>query len=196
MSRLRLGVRQRLQTKRGKPGNWKTVDWMEFDVAYVFRSDDSVAVMKDDDYIEADFDWRLTPTLTLYSRDNRISASSGTDVLNAGAALDLPNDTQIGLDYSYISDTTSRLRAGIYTMLSDRYGLMIEEDFELDTPGTGDETNMETHVVLRRFFHKWVFDIGVHYEKSNDELAVLIGFAPKSGGPWGSAPSSFAYGER
>jgi len=196
MTQLKLGLRQLLQTKRGEPGDWRTLDWMELDLAYVIRSDDSVAVMHDDNYLEADFDWRLTPNLTIYSHDNRVSTGGGTNVLNAGAALDLPNESLLALDYSYITDIASRLRASLCNMLSDRYGLIIEEGYELGTPGSGGDTNMETHVVLRRFFHDWIFDVGLHYEKSTNQTAFLVGFGPMTGGRWGTSPSGLAYGQR
>ena len=183
---LRLGLRQLLQTKRGTPANWSSVDWMELDTAYVIRSDDSVAVPVDDDYFEADFDWRLTPDVTLYSRDNRLSTGDGVDVLNAGVEVALSETSEVSLDYIFLTDRMSRVTAGYHGKLSDRYGLMIEQEYELDSPGTGANENMETHVVLRRFLHKWLFDIGVRYERSTDEVALLVGFGPATGGLWGA----------
>jgi hypothetical protein len=39
-----LGVRQRLQTRRGGPGKWRTVDWIVFDVEAGFFSDKETSV--------------------------------------------------------------------------------------------------------------------------------------------------------
>ncbi len=185
---LKLGARQRLQTKRGGPGNWQTVDWIELDLAFVMRSDDSVAVVQDDNYIQADFNWQLTPNFSIHSQDNRVSLQGGVDVWNLGSKIDFSKTSGLAVDYFQFNNVSSTVKGKFWTRLSDRYGLMIEETYEFDALGPGDDQNMETQILLRRFFHKWVFDIGVHYEKANDEMALLFGFAPMSRTLWGASP--------
>ena len=174
----RFGLRQRLQTKRGEPGNTHIVDWMELDVAVVVRDDDSVGVPVDDNYIEADFDWRLAPNLTIRSHDNRLSLGDGADVFSIGAGYELSQAFGIGVDYHYISDRTSTISADMWAKLSDRYALIVQERLELDSTGAGDDGNMETLVILRRFFHKWVLDLGVNYDRADDEMLFMVGFMP------------------
>jgi len=174
---VRVGVRQRLQTKRPRGESMRTVDWIEMDAAYVARSDDPLGMGGDDDYVDIDFDWRARPGLTIFSHDSRLSLEGGTSVFNLGAQVDLRGDRRLAVSYHYISDLSSAIIATFTGRLSDRYALKVVEKFDLSSGGGGSE-NMETEVVLRRFFHKWIFDLGVRYAGDTNDFAVLIGFSP------------------
>jgi len=145
-------------------------------VAYVGHSGGSDE--DDEGYLDADFTWRVRPGLTIFSRDNRWSLRNGTDVFNIGAEVELPKDSRFSLSYHYISDLSSSIIASFTGMLSDRYGLRVLEKFELNSRGAGERQNLQTEVTIRRFFHEWIFDVGVRYSKANNDFAVLIGFSP------------------
>jgi len=177
-----VGLRQRLQTKRLVDGDWRSVNWMELDVAYVNRSSDSVFAYLDQDYIRADFDMRLTERVSLHSRDNIIGLEDLPDILNAGFTLDYLPKWLFSMDYDYITDTSSTVTGEVSYELSDRYRLLVSEQYEFDSRGQGDDANLETRVVLRRLLDQWVLDMGIHHEKANDEFAFIIAFGPKG---WG-----------
>jgi len=193
-TQLKVGMRQKLQTKRADDrGRWRSVDWMALDVALVTRSDDSVALATDDDYITADFDLRLTPNVTIYSHDDRISLGNGMDVLNLGADVRLSRTSGFDVSYHHVTDKTSSIAASVWTRLSDRYGLRVKERFELGSK-ENDAGNLETLVVLQRFFNKWLFEAGVQYQKSNDEFAIVINLVPAGLGA-GASLVGFGAGE-
>jgi len=106
-----------------------------------------------------------------------LSLEGGTSVFNLGAQVDLRGDRRLAVSYHYISDLSSAIIATFTGRLSDRYALKVVEKFDLSSGGGGSE-NMETEVVLRRFFHKWIFDLGVRYAGDTNDFAVLIGFSP------------------
>ncbi len=175
---LRVGLRQRLQTKRRRGDALRTVDWIELDAALVSRSDDSVAVVRDDDYLDVDFNWLLRPGLTFFSRDNRISLEGGTDVYNLGTALTLRKQTRLLFGYHYVGNLSSSVSATLTGRLSDRYSLSLLETFELGSRGTSEAENLETDVTLRRFLHKWILDLRVRYDKANEDMVILLVFSP------------------
>ncbi|MFP4027479.1 MAG: LPS assembly protein LptD [Candidatus Brocadiia bacterium] len=182
---VRVGFRQRLQTKRSAAGAEipRIVDWLELDVAYVDRSSDSVRVGNDDDYLTADMDWRIHPNLTLFSHDNRISLDDdGIDVVNAGSKLDLSPAASFSVEYDRVENLSSSLAATLRAKLSDRYRMRVSERYEFDVDGSGDDDNMETKVVIQRIFHKWVLDLGYRFDEADDESEFLLGFSLTGGG--------------
>jgi len=177
-----VGLRQRLQTKRMRDGEWKSVNWIELDVAYVARSSDSVVQSLDEDFIRADFEWLPTDNISLHSRDNRLGLDNLPDVVNFGALLNFRPAWSLGLDYDRIEDVSSSITASLFCELSKRYLLLLFQQFELDSAGTGQDRNLETRVVIRRLLDQWVLDLGLHFEESNDEFALIFGFGPRG---WG-----------
>ncbi|MFO8006208.1 MAG: hypothetical protein R6V05_00575 [Candidatus Brocadiia bacterium] len=178
-----VGLRQRLQTKRRSEDAWRSVDWVELDVAYVNQSSDSVVASLDEDFVRADLELRLTECVSLHSRDNRFGLDDLPDVLNAGATIDWLPQVRLDLDYDRIEDVNSTVTAELTYRLSKRYLLLLYEQYEFDEAGTGDEENLETELVVRRLLDQWVLDLGVHHEESNDEFAVIFGFGPRG---WGT----------
>ncbi|MCK4283120.1 MAG: hypothetical protein KAX44_02295, partial [Candidatus Brocadiae bacterium] len=179
---LTLGLRQQLQTKRRREGKWRSIDWAKLDVAYVSRSSDSVMTALDDDYLRGDFELQLTDRISVHSRDDWMGGGNQPDVWNFGAALDYLPKWAFQIDYDSISDLTSTLTMDLSYQLSDRYRLLVVEQYEFDSRGEGEEKNMVTRVIVRRLLHEWILDVGLHIEKANEEIAFVFGFGPKGSG--------------
>ncbi len=177
-----VGLRQRLQTKRLREGRWRSVDWAEVDVAYVARSSDSVVEAQDKDYVRADLKLCLSDHVAVYSRDNWIGLEDQPDVINVGMMLDYLPGWAAALDYDQISDLSSAVTLNMSYQLSDRYRLLLREQYELNSYGTGDAKNLETRAVIRRLLHEWVLDVGVQVKKADNEFALVFGFGPAG---WG-----------
>lgn len=177
-----LGVRQRVQTKRRRQGRWRSINWVELDVAYVSRSSDSVLTSLDGDYVRADFEMLLSDHVSLHSRDNWFGSGSQPDVINLGARFDYLPQWALDVDYDRISDLCSALTLDLTYQLSDRYRLLLTERYEFDSRGTGEEKNLETQLIIRRLLHEWVLDVGLRIDRANDDFAVVFGFGPAG---WG-----------
>jgi hypothetical protein len=182
-SEFTFGVRQRLDTKRLKGERLRPVTWAELDVALVSRSSDSVNPALDEDFIRADFDWYVSEHVTLFSRDNRIALEDQPDVLNLGFELDYLPKWACRLRWNRITDRNSTVTADLDYALSDRYRLLLMQQYDFDSRGTGESQHLETSVTLRRLLHEWILDVGLHIEKANDEVAIIFGFGPKG---WGA----------
>ncbi len=176
------GLRQRLQTKRMVDGRWQTVNWGRLDTELVMRSSDSVDPALDSDFLRADMELLLTEHIAVHSMDNVFGLDGQPDLINAGLTVDFLPDWALSVDYDFITDFASAVTVELNTRLSDRYRLLVRQQYEFDSRGTGKDTNLESRVVVRRILHEWLLDIGVSYEKANDEFAVIFGFGPKG---WG-----------
>jgi len=177
-----VGLRHRLLTKRFREGRWRSVEWAEMDVAYVARSSDSVVQALDQDYIRADLALYLSDHVSVHSRDDWIGLDDQADVLNFGMMLDYLPRWAAALDYDRISDLSSTVTLNLSYQLSDRYRLLLREQYELDSLGTGDEKNLETRLVIRRLLHEWILDMGFHIDEADGDFALVFGFGPAG---WG-----------
>ncbi len=164
---LKLGLRQRLQTKR----DGRSVDWMRLDVEGVFRSEDVIEEedVLDDDFLVAHFEWKLTPKLSLTSEDNRMSFNDDVeDVVNFGMRWEPVPRLDTSARYSRIEGRSSSVIAHMNVELSDRYSLSVHERYEFDRRGTGRGQNMQTDVILSRWFHKWLLQMEFYYDGTGD----------------------------
>jgi hypothetical protein len=177
-----MGLRQRLQTKRLVDDRWQSVNWMELDAAYVMRSSDSVDPRQDADFLRLDFDMLLTDHISLHSRDDLLGSDELPDVYNFGAALDFLPRWLATLDYDRVGEVSSTITATLQCPLSDRYRMMIYEQYELDSAGTGDQESRETRILFRRILDQWNLDFGIRHEATNDDYGIVFGFGPRN---WG-----------
>ena len=91
----------------------------------------------------------------------------------------------LGLDYDSISNLGSTLTGDLFYKLSDRYELILKQQFRLSSvPGglTG-KSNMQTIFILRRLLHEWVLDVGINYSQATSNFGVIFGFGPAG---WGA----------
>ena len=194
--RVEAGVRQRLQTKRGGPGQWRTVDYMELDLAFVDQQTDSVSPLsleqrnfltrnrrvsqladfRDQQFMEVDFILRPADYFHVRSRNNRIDLEGDTDIYNVGTWWKLGRRAEVSVDYDYIHDVSSSLSAEFFVQLSDRWGLGLYEKYEFDSEVDGEPEDLETEIHLLRQLHKWVLDFGVHSDAVDDDHGVTLGF--------------------
>ncbi len=182
MTQATLGLRQRVQTKRMKNGQWTPVNWIDSRIALVTQSTGSDDNTLDDTYLTWDVDFLLNDHISLHSWDSRVGGSNSPDFINAGIMFDfLPNFT-LGFDYDFITNVSSVVTVDLFYKLSDRYQLLLKQQSNLNSTATGSNKNLETYLVLRRLLHEWVLDIGVHYEQATNEFAVIFGFGPSG---WG-----------
>jgi len=181
---VRVGLRQRLQTKRFKDGAWRPIDWAKLDVALVARTSDSVDQKLHGDYIFANFNVELTDHVSLHSRDDRIGISDQPTLLNVGATVDYLPQWAVGVDFDSISNGSSALTMELIYKLSDRYQLLFYDQYPVRsrTTTTTAKPNSDTVAVLRRFLHDWVLDVGLRVDKATGGFGIIFGFGPRG---WG-----------
>ena len=166
MEVVQLGLRQRLQTKRGFPGSEHIVDWMTLDLgATFFPQANRDNFGQNWGILEYDWVWNVGDRTALVSNGWFETIDGGPRVFNIGAVLNRPDRTNFYLGYRQIDPLLSRaVVANVSYALSAKYAI---------TAST-------------------VYDFGVHNEhvslgltRMGTDLQMTLGFS------WNSVLNSF-----
>ncbi len=133
---LRMGLRQRLQTKRGFPGAQHIVDWMTLDVqASLFPHANRDNFGQRFGIIEYDWIWNIGDRTSFVSNGWFETIEDGPRIFNLGVNLNRPDNTNFYLGYRQIDPLESRAFVGSVTYLfSSKYGMTASTlwDFGVD----------------------------------------------------------------
>jgi hypothetical protein len=111
-----MGLRQRLQTKRGFPGNEHVVDWMTFDLgASLFPQDNRDNFGNRFGVIEYDWLWNIGDRTALTVNGWLEPVSGGPSVFTIGSYINRPDNTNVYLGYRQIDPLNSRAVIGSIT---------------------------------------------------------------------------------
>jgi hypothetical protein len=64
--------------------------------------------------------------------------------------------------------------------LSERYQLLLLEQYGLKAQSANPGKSLQTAFIIRRVMHDWVLDLGVRVDKSRNEVALVFGLGPKA----------------
>lgn len=186
-----IGVRQRLETKRGRAGNRRTVDWMRLDVTggafhdtrtlpadgryFMYRPEYSLGR----DFINADYLWNISDSTTLLSDVNH-DPSNG-EVGKASVSLNVARDPRLayfgGVRYIRPLDSSVGTVGATY-QLSRKYAVTFYEQYDLDFEG-GD--NLATYLTLTRKLPRWYIGVSVVFDQGGegDDVGVFLMLWPE-----------------
>lgn len=189
-----MGLRQRLQTKRGGAGKWRTVDWIVFDLEAGFfhnpekdenthgdfimaRPEDSIS----SNYIAANFQYRLSDTTMLVydgvydpNRDNM-----GTSAVSL--AVEREPRLAYFTGWRYIHDTDNNLVVfGMNYKLNEKHTLAFRETYDIDL-GKNHSTQIIYIRKWPRFYTAVAFDVDRTLEDTGVNLSIWPEGAPQFG---------------
>ncbi len=120
-----MGLRQRLQTKRGFPGNEHVVDWMTFDLeASLFPQDNRDNFGSRFGVVEYDWLWNIGDRTALAVNGWLEPVSGGPSVFTIGGYINRPNNTNVYLGYRQIDPLNSRaVIASVAYPFSSKYSV-------------------------------------------------------------------------
>ncbi|MCF6158836.1 MAG: LPS-assembly protein LptD [wastewater metagenome] len=190
-----VGVKNKVQTKRGKPGYERTSDFLELNVDYyMFPTDEGIftdgingIIIREDDFINIDFRARLTDIITFVSERNEFNTEEFQfDVLTAGLEFYKPPDWEYFIGHRFIRDVSSTIILGANYHISEKWSVMFVEKYDLEsleTEADGDEEqepqNLKTSFVLSRYFHDWVASIVLELDPVRDDNSFRFDISPK-----------------
>jgi hypothetical protein len=177
---VRVGARQRLETKRLKDGLWQPVEWVKLDVALVAGSSDSVNPALGQEYVLTDFNMLLTDHVSLHSHDSRLALDNNPSLLNLGATFNYLPRWGLSVDFDSITGKSTTLTVDLIYQLSERYQLLLLEQYGLKAQSANPGKSLQTAFIIRRVMHDWVLDLGVRVDKSRNEVALVFGLGPKA----------------
>ena len=177
LSAIKLGVRQRWQTKRGAPGRERIIDLVNFDVqGFVFPEADRDNFGTGVGMVTYDFRYHIGDRVSLVSDGYFDFFSQGLRTVSVGAYAQRPEVGNIFLGVRSIEGPISSniiTGTGTYRM-SDKWGL--KGGFQVDFGETGTIGQRLGVVYIGESF---LFEIAANYDASRDNLGVRFGFEPR-----------------
>ncbi len=180
---LRLGVRQRLQTKRGLPGREHIVDWMTLDVeASFFPNGDRDNFGESFGLLMYDYTWHVGDRTTLLSNGWFEPVEHSQRVFNIGMLVDRPDRSNFFLGYRMAdpigSDTV--IAASSY-VFSPKYAMTLSSSYDF-----GDSRALGNSLIITRIGTDLQVSVGFNYEALRNNFGIffeiLPSLAPRLGG--------------
>jgi hypothetical protein len=184
-----LALRQRWQTKRGGPGNWRVVDWIKLDLElnlfggvpkyttdpigryYDSRPENSNAR----DHVRSDFSFRISDTATLLADSNWNLNDGSMDLFNVSYAVEYTPRFSYVLGYRRIGPTDSNLvGAGVNYELNSKYKMAVAAYYDLE------RNELETFdVTLIRRWPRWYSALTFGLDNVEDDIHLSLSVWPE-----------------
>ena len=183
----RFGLRNTLQTQRGGPGQWRTVDWLVVNTDLVLASDDTdvatpVAryigfrpeLSTGGDHFHSDVMWMINDTLAAIAEVNQNIETSQVDEWRLGSTLQHTPQLRLHMDVAEIDPLASRLFSyGFTYQLTRKYRLLFSHRLDLEAGGT-----RSVVLRLRRQLPRWSFEVTAAHDDIDDEQTISVVLIP------------------
>ena len=174
---IKVGVRQRWQTRRGAPGRQRVVDWITLDAQTSFfpnadRDNFGTGV----GLFDYDFRWHLGDRVTILSDGFADFFDQGLRTVSVGAYAERPEVGSIFVGVRSIEGPISSniITASTVYRMSDQWG--IKAGTQIDFGETGTIGNRLGVVYIGESF---LWEVGFNYDASRDNLGVRFAFEPR-----------------
>ncbi len=186
---VKLGLRNRLQTKRGEPGKEKTVNVVDLDTEFNFFPGNAGLNRKRDDYIGLYLKVRLTDNISILSEGNEFNLRrGGVDIFNLGILYANSPKYRFSIENRYVDNTSSTVLFGSTVALNEKWSINFTEQFafrteEKDAIGRGtdfENQSLYSSASISRYFHDWVATMSIsQIGTRDDDNVVRFGILPR-----------------
>jgi len=177
LTELRLGVKQRWQTKRGLPGQERIIDWMVLDVdAVLFPQADRDNFGEVLGLVDYDFQWHVGDRLTFLSDGFFDLFDQGLKQVTVGALLSRPEagNLYIGARSTEGPVSSNVIVASTSYRMSEKWIATAGATFDLSEAG-----NLGQNVAFTRVGESFLIKVGFNYDASRDNFGVAFGLEPR-----------------
>ncbi len=183
-----LGLRNRLQTKRGETGEETPVDLINFDIAFNLFPGNAGLNRKRDDFIELDIEMKLTDKISLLSEHNEFNlGKGGVDILNFGVNYKVMPNWNFFIGNRFIDDFSSSVIFSSGLSLGGKWLLSLNEQYDFkakqrastNQPARTESQNLYTSFVVSRFFHDWIINININKTNTRGETTTSFDIIPR-----------------
>jgi hypothetical protein len=196
-----IGVRNTLQTQRGGPGRWRSVDWITLDTRFISTSDDASRespIGRFFDYrpehslagqfIYNELEWQVTDTLAFVGNANYSTESDKLERWNAGLTLDHTPRLTSFMTYRRIDPLDSSIiRYGFDYLLTKKYHVGFSQSFDLEESNSRNVT-----MTVTRRLPRWLLIVTLDFDTIDDSTSVGVALAPEGlSGPGGVTHNPF-----
>ncbi|MHC4406212.1 MAG: organic solvent tolerance protein OstA, partial [Planctomycetota bacterium] len=174
---LRLGARQRWQTKRGTPGRRRIVDWAVLDThAVIFPDKDRDNFGKPVGLVDYDFRWHVGDRLTLLSEGAFDFFDEGQQIVSFGGFLSRPPRGSLYAGIHFLEGPFSS------EVLSLSYSYRMSEKWISSfgmSVDLGDQGNIGQNFSLTRIGESLLISLGANVDASRDNVGVHLAIEPR-----------------
>lgn len=178
LSIVKLGVRQRWQTKRGAPGRERIIDWITLDAQTVFFPNAQRDNFGNTDFglFDYDFRWHIGNRFSIESDGFFDFFSQGLRTISIGANLSRPEVGNINVGFRSIEGPISSniLSASLTYRMSDKWGVNAGGQIDFGETGTIGQT-----VSFIYIGESFLWQFGGNYDASRDNFGFRFGFEPR-----------------
>jgi hypothetical protein len=174
---MQFDIRQRLQTKRGYPGQQHIVDWMTLDLSGTFfpRADrDNFG--QHFAFLEYDWLWNIGDRTALASSGWIDPIDQGPRVFSVGAFLNRPDRTSFYVGYTQIDPVQSRAVTGAVTYIfSPKYATTFSTTYDF---GTNQSHSLSNSLVFTRMGSDLQVSLGFTYNALQNNFGFVFEIMP------------------
>jgi hypothetical protein len=175
INELQVDVRQRLQTKRGFPGDQHIVDWMTLDLSGTFFPEEnrdnfgqSLA------FLEYDYIWNLGDQTSLISSGWIDPIQNGPRVFTIGAFVNRPDRTSFYFGYREIEPINSRaVSAAVTYIISPKYAINASTTYDF-----GNNQALSNMVSATRIGKDLQVTLGFTYNALTSSVGLVFEIVP------------------
>ena len=174
---LQLGLRQRLQTKRGPLGGRRIIDWMVLDVnAIYFPKDDRDNFGQPIGLLRYDYRWHVGDRLTILSDGVYDFFDMGQQISSVGAILNRPSLGSLYVGFRNIQGPIDAevISAAYSYRLSQKWISTAAATFDI-----GDGGNIGQRFGLTRVGESLLFSLGFNVDASRDNVGIFASLEPR-----------------
>ncbi|MEQ8849059.1 organic solvent tolerance protein OstA [Botrimarina sp.] len=173
----RVGMRHRLQTKRGAPGAQRVVDWLTFDTnASLFPEEDRDNFGEPIGLVDYDMSWHLGDRFTVLSDGFVDVFNDGLRTFSAGVSLNRPAKGNLYVGYRAIRGPAT----------SDLLSLRLNYRFGPKWVGSastvvdfGEAGNIGQNFAISRIGESLLWTLGLSVDESKDNVGVSFLLEPR-----------------
>jgi len=168
-------LRSRWQTRRGVPGERRTVDFLTMDTDFFFYPGDRGHNAGRDDFLGFNAVWRYSDRLTLFSRDNKFNLTDGhLDVANFGFKYRLWKPLRFTYEHDWVRREGGADRSISTVKLSyspqwSRWQLDLEQRYDFNGKASStsdrDEQWLTNIIALSRDLNGWRLIINAEFNQ-------------------------------
>jgi hypothetical protein len=173
---LRLGARQRWQTKRGPPDNRRIIDWITLDTHIEVFPDDDENFGEHMGLFDYDFRWHVGDRLTLLSSGAADFFSQGGKLFTVGGTLSRPPRGNIFFGFRSLEGPISAnvLLASYSYRMSPKWASSLGLTYDLSSDGAMGET-----FTITRIGESFLFSVGFNADQGRDNVGVALALEPR-----------------
>lgn len=174
MTALRMGVRQRWQTKRGMPGNRHIIDWITLDTrGVIFDAEDNFG--ENLGLLGYDFTWHVGDRTTVVSSAEADLFEEGQRTFNVGGFLTRPPRGSIFLGFRSLEGPikSNVLAASYIYRMSPKWVSSFGTTFDLS------DENIGQHFEISRLGESFNVSLGANVDAGRDNFGIGLNVEPR-----------------